>query len=151
MKNRISSFLYLIAILGVFVLGSCDIRKTENQPKPQQKETKKSLLDPTTVQLIDSVFDFGTIKEGDVVSLSYRFKNTGDKPLEVTDVMASCGCTVPEKPQEPIKPGEIGFIKVKFNSDRKPGQAHKTVTVVSNANPEFPTLLLKGTVEGKSE
>jgi hypothetical protein len=151
MKNRISSFLYLIAILGIFVLNSCDIRKSENQPKPEQKETKKSLLAPTTVQLIDSVFDFGTIKEGDVVSFSYRFKNTGDKPLEVTDVMASCGCTVPEKPQEPIKPGEIGFIKVKFNSDRKPGQAHKTVTVVSNANPEFPTLLLKGTVEGKSE
>jgi hypothetical protein len=151
MKNRFPSFLYLISIFAAFVLIGCDVRKSDKQVQPQQKETKKSLLDPTTVQLIDSVFDFGTIKEGDVVSFSYRFKNTGDKPLEVTDVMASCGCTVPEKPEEPIKPGEIGFIKVKFNSDRKPGQAHKTVTVASNANPEFPTLLLKGTVEGKSE
>lgn len=151
MKNRLPSFLYLIAILGVSVLGSCDIRKSENQTKPKQKETKKSLLDPTTVQLMDSVFDFGTIKEGDVVSFSYRFKNTGDKPLEVTEVTASCGCTVPEKPEQPVKPGEIGFIKVKFNSDRKPGQTHKTIAVVSNASSEFPTLLLKGTVKGKSE
>ncbi|MEY4703711.1 MAG: hypothetical protein RIR96_1608 [Bacteroidota bacterium] len=145
----IASFVAMIFTLSIFV--SCDIRKSDKQVAPVQQEKKKSSLAPTTVQLIDSVFDFGTIKEGDVVSFSYRFKNTGDKPLEVTNVMASCGCTVPEKPEEPIEPGQIGFIKVKFNSDRKPGEAHKTVTVESNANPEFPTLLLKGTVVGKSE
>ncbi len=151
MKVNISmaSFVAMIFTLSIFV--SCDIRKSDKQVAPVQQEKKKSSLAPTTVQLIDSVFDFGTIKEGDVVSFSYRFKNTGDKPLEVTNVMASCGCTVPEKPEEPIEPGQIGFIKVKFNSDRKPGEAHKTVTVESNANPEFPTLLLKGTVVGKSE
>lgn len=148
--NIISSCFFATILTGLF-LASCDIRKSDKKAVPEQKEKKKSLLAPTTVQLIDSVFDFGTIKEGDVVSFSYRFKNTGDKPLEVTDVMASCGCTVPEKPEKPIEPGEIGFIKVKFNSERKPGEAHKTVTVVSNAIPEFPTLLLKGTVEGKSE
>jgi hypothetical protein len=48
-------------------------------------------------------------------------------------------------------PGEIGHIKVKFNSDKKPGEAHKTLTITSNAQPEFPQLLLKGTVEGKTE
>jgi Protein of unknown function (DUF1573) len=145
----IASFVAMIFTLSIFM--SCDIRKSDKQVAPVQQEKKKSTLAPTTVQLIDSIFDFGTIKEGDVVSFSYRFKNTGDKPLEVTNVMASCGCTVPEKPEEPIEPGQIGFIKVKFNSDRKPGEAHKTVTVESNANPEFPTLLLKGTVVGKSE
>jgi hypothetical protein len=151
MKVNISpaSFVAMIFTMSIFV--SCDIRKSDKQVAPVQQEKKKSSLAPTTVQLIDSIFDFGTIKEGDVVSFSYRFKNTGDKPLEVTNVMASCGCTVPEKPEEPIEPGQIGFIKVKFNSDRKPGEAHKTVTVESNANPEFPTLLLKGTVVGKSE
>jgi len=151
MKVNISMASFVAMIFTLSILVSCDIRKSDKQVATVQQEKKKSSLAPTTVQLIDSVFDFGTIKEGDVVSFSYRFKNTGDKPLEVTNVMASCGCTVPEKPEEPIEPGQIGFIKVKFNSDRKPGEAHKTVTVESNANPEFPTLLLKGTVVGKSE
>ncbi len=48
-----------------------------------------------------------------------------------------------------MMPGETGFIKVKFNSDKSPGEAHKTVTVTSNANPPFPELLLKGEVIGK--
>jgi hypothetical protein len=65
--------------------------------------------------------------------------------------LASCGCTVAEKPEKPVMPGEIGHIKVKFNSDKKPGEAHKTLTITSNAQPEFPQLLLKGTVEGKTE
>jgi hypothetical protein len=149
MKNLFNAILISFA-LSLFFVG-CDIRKTDKKYSPITPEKKASTLPPTTVQLIDSVFDFGTIKEGDVVSFSYRFKNTGDHPLEVANVMASCGCTVPEKPEAPVAPGEIGFIKVKFNSDRKPGEAHKTVTVESNCNPEFPTLLLKGTVIGKAE
>ena len=58
-------------------------------------------------------------------------------------------CTVPEKPEEPIQPNEIGFIKVKFNSEKRIGVAHKTVTVQSNAEPGFPELLLKGEVMAK--
>ena len=54
-----------------------------------------------------------------------------------------------EKPEEPVKPGEMGFIKVKFNSENRPGEVHKSVTVTSNANPPFNDLLLKGTVIGK--
>ena len=129
------------------LLAGCDVRKKDKQATihPVQQEVK----DPTTVQLIDSIYDFGKVTEGEVVEYSYRFKNTGDKPLVVTNVSASCGCTVPEKPEEPIKPGEIGFIKVKFNSEGHPGEAHKTVRVSSNANPPFDELLLKGEVMGK--
>ena len=46
---------------------------------------------------------------------------------------------------------KCGFIKVKFNSDHRPGEAHKTITITSNARPEFPVLVLKGTVIGRSE
>ena len=140
---------FLIVACGV-LMYSCDIRKKDKQA-PKSAASNQTITDPTTVEIIDSVYDFGTINEGDVVEFSFRFKNTGNKPLDVSDAKASCGCTVPEKPTAPIKPGEMGYIKVKFNSDRKPGEAKKSITVTSNAMPEFPELYLKGTVIGKKE
>ena len=141
---------FLIASL-LFSITSCDVRKHDARPVRKEDTSHPEMKDPTTVQIIDSIYDFGTIKEGDFVEYSYRFKNTGKTPLVVFEANASCGCTVPEKPENPIKPGEIGFIKVKFNSDHRPGEAHKTIMVTSNARPEFPVLLLKGTVIGKTE
>ena len=134
-----------ICICGIFT--GCDVRKKDKIAQPNT--IKQEIEDPTTVQIIDSVYDFGQTKEGEIVEYSYRFKNTGNNPLVVSEAHASCGCTVPEKPEKPIMPGEIGFIKVKFNSENRPGEAHKTVTVTSNANPAFPELILKGTVVGK--
>ncbi len=141
-----------IAITGFLstLLFSCDVRK-KDKPAVIPSKVKKEITNPTSVQMIDSIYDFGKVKEGDIVEFSYRFQNTGNQPLVVTETLASCGCTVAEKPEEPVKPGQIGYIKIKFNSDKKPGETHKTVTVTSNAQPEFPQLLLKGTVIGKSE
>ena len=107
-------------------------------------------LQETSVTIIDSVYDFGEITEGEMVEFNYRFKNSGNKPLVVSNVSASCGCTVPEKPEAPVQPGETGYIKVKFNSDKRVGEAHKTIMVQSNANPAFPELLLKGIVISKT-
>lgn len=131
------------------LMTGCDVRKKDKQASTTTAPVE--VKDPTTIQLIDSTYDFGKVTEGEIVEYSYRFKNTGDKPLVVSEVHASCGCTVPEKPEEPVKPGEIGFIKVKFNSDHRPGEAHKTITVTSNAKPAFPELLLKGEVIGKEQ
>lgn len=142
------SLFALIAFSSLLV--SCDVRKKDKIAVVQNKETELP-KDPTTVEIIDSVYDFGSVGEGAVVEYNYRFKNIGDKPLVVSAVNASCGCTVPEKPEEPIKPGEIGFIKVKFNSEGRPGEVRKSVTVSSNANPGFPTLQLKGHVDGKEK
>ncbi len=142
-----------------FLLGStlliataCNVRNSnpttidENTGKPTQSIENVA---PTTVQLIDSVYDFGKVQDGQIVEYSYRFKNTGDKPLIVSNAIASCGCTIPEKPEQPILPGEIGFIKVKFNSENRVGQTHKTVTVTANVEPQFPELLLTGEVTAK--
>ena len=60
--------------------------------------------------------DFGKIKQGIPVTYSFEFKNTGDKPLVVENASASCGCTVPEKPEKPIEPGSTGVIKVQYNA-----------------------------------
>ncbi len=136
---------FLLGTAGL-LFTSCDVRKKDKQAEKVKMEVK----DPTTVQMIDSVYDFGKVTEGESVEFSYRFKNNGDKPLIITEKPhASCGCTVAERPEEPILPGDIGFIKVRFNSENRPGEAHKTITVSSNANPPFPELVLKGEVMGK--
>ena len=139
--------IYLIMITFAIFAG-CDVRK-KDKIAADLPFSKTAVDSPTSIILIDTVHDFGQIDEGAVIEFSYRFRNSGDKPLVVNNVSASCGCTVPEKPQHPIKPGEIGYIKVKFNSEGRPGEVHKTVTVSSNAKPEFPVLQLQGEVIGK--
>ena len=76
--------------------------------------------------------DFGTIKEGDVVETEFIVKNVGETDLVISDAKGSCGCTVPEPPKEPIKPGDSAPIKVSFDSKGKPGAQEKTVTLKTN-------------------
>jgi hypothetical protein len=94
--------------------------------------------------------NFGNIKEeGGVVEHTFKFKNTGTKPLLVNNVRSSCGCTVPEWSKEPIPPGGSGSIKVSFNPLRRPGAFRKSVTVQSNAKEKTKILYIVGMVEGK--
>jgi hypothetical protein len=92
-------------------------------------------------------YNFGTIKQGDVVNYEFTFTNTGNKPLIITEAHGSCGCTVPVYPKEPIKKGEKKTIKVTFNSAGKMGMQDKTVTLTSNAKTETKVLHIKGNVE----
>jgi len=78
-------------------------------------------------------FDLGTLHEGDVVERTYKFTNTGDAPLIISKIRASCGCTVPSGwKKEPIMPGEKSEFKVKFNTKHKINKQHKTITVTCN-------------------
>lgn len=92
-------------------------------------------------------YNFGSIKQGEVVTYEFKFTNTGKEPLIINSARGSCGCTVPNYPKEPIKPGEKGVIKVSFNSAGKMGMQDKTVTLKSNAGDKV--LHVKGTVESK--
>ncbi len=142
-------------VLAIFILASlisCDVKRKDRIADDSNVDSTKkanAMNQPTTVQLIDSVFDFGTITEGEKVEYSYRFKNTGNTPLLIVSATASCGCTVPEKPEKPVLPGETSYIKVVFNSQGKVGQNHKDITVIANASPEFPKLKLSGEVKAK--
>jgi hypothetical protein len=103
----------------------------------------------TEITFEQNMFDFGTIKEGELVNYKFKFKNTGKNPLLITNASASCGCTVPNWPKEPIAPGQGGEIDVTFNSEGKPNHAEKTVTVVANTTPTNTMLLIKGEVTPK--
>ena len=136
----------IICVCITSIFFSCDIRNTRNKADAMVSNTTAQFTDSTTVQLIDSAYNFGNVTDGDKVEYSYRFRNTGKNSLIVSSAVASCGCTVPEKPEEPIKPGETGFLKVVFNSTGRVGPVHKTITVTSNAYPKFPELELTGQV-----
>lgn len=87
----------------------------------------------TTIEWIDPVTqDLGTLTKGQVVEISWKFKNTGTKPLTIEDVRAGCGCTTPDKPTEPIAPGAEGVIKAKFDSQNFTGHVTKEVNVLAN-------------------
>ena len=91
----------------------------------------------------DNTIDYGKIsKSNDNGIRIFEFKNTGDAPLIITEVLSTCGCTVPTKPNEPIMPGKTGKIEVKYNM--APGPIRKTITVESNAvNYESGRVALK--------
>jgi hypothetical protein len=91
----------------------------------------------------DNTIDYGTTnKEDDNGLRSFEFTNTGDADLVITNVQSTCGCTVPSKPTEPIKPGQTGKIDVKYNMHT--GPIRKTITVETNAvNAEEGRVILK--------
>ena len=100
----------------------------------------------TTVQWLDSVQDFGNITDGEKVMITFHFKNIGNKPLIITNVSASCGCTVPSKPEEPIAPGQEGKITAEFNSTGRVGKASKNLTVACNTKEQSVNLFFSGEV-----
>ncbi len=102
----------------------------------------------TTMEFAETTFDFGTVNDGEMVSHSYKFKNTGSEPLVLSDAKGSCGCTVPKWPREPIAPGASGEIVVEFNSKGKGGKRNQKVTLTANTNPPQSFIYLTGEVKG---
>ena len=134
-----------------FVMMACD-----NGPKTIDTDminipdtTSLANEDLPVIEFDEVLFDFGTIAEGQFVSHSFAFENTGDTPLVLTSVSSECGCTVMKNwPREPIAPGNEGTIEVEFNSTDRDGQQNKKITVVANTYPAKTQLTLKGIVVG---
>lgn len=95
--------------------------------------------------------DFGKINEGDGrVTTIFTFKNEGMEPLILSNVKASCGCTTPKWPREPIEPGQTGEITVTYNPNGRPGSFTKQVTITSNATEPTKVIRIKGQVIPKA-
>lgn len=100
----------------------------------------------TKMTFSEGNYDFGTVSEGDKVEHIYKFKNSGNEPLIISNAQGSCGCTVPQWPKEPIAPGKSGEIKVVFDSKGKAGKQNKTVTITANTDPATTTINITGEV-----
>ncbi|MDO4880698.1 MAG: DUF1573 domain-containing protein [Capnocytophaga sp.] len=128
----------------VFALVSCNnstnaVEKINQENLTQAEKLAQEANRYPVISFEETEHDFGKIKPGTSVETIFTFKNTGDAPLIITNATSSCGCTVPEKPESPIAPGEKGEIKVSFNGS---GKDLVTKTVTINANTESGTHLL---------
>lgn len=132
----------LIAIIPALLLSSCTENKGNvqipadvvfNPQTANENSSESKTLPEMTFEYID--FDFGLIFPGEVVIHKYKFTNTGGSPLVISNVTASCGCTIPTYSKEPIAPGEEGFVEVKFDSSGRKGIQNKSVVVLTNTQP----------------
>lgn len=141
---------FITVLAGAAVsLASCNNRNAANNEQ-SNKESSVNAADSTQAPVItfeSNTYDFGKIKEGEKVSYSFKFTNTGKSPLIISNASASCGCTVPDYPHEPVAPGESSEIKVVFNSSGKSGMQNKVVTITSNARPSAAEVYLTGEVQ----
>ncbi len=100
----------------------------------------------TSLKFEETEFDFGTVDQGEKVTHVYKFANTGNEPLIISNAKGSCGCTVPSWPKEPIPVGGSGEIQVQFDSKGKKNKQSKKVTITANTEPAQTFLTIKGEV-----
>lgn len=89
--------------------------------------------DSVAFKFNEKKFDFGDITQGQKVEHIFKFTNAGVKPLVISNVITSCGCTAPTWPRKPIPPKGEGEIKIDFNSTGKMGKQNKVITIMSNS------------------
>ncbi|HWB64923.1 MAG TPA: DUF1573 domain-containing protein [Chitinophagales bacterium] len=137
----------LFTVAAILALGIFSCRKKGEIP-PEIKLDAELLKDTTKIEFIDSIsYTFDTINQGDKVHHTFRMKNVGDKNLVIARAYGSCGCTVPDYPKDPVKPGDTAVINVTFNSTGKMLQQNKAVTIVCNTPKRNEMVFLNGYVK----
>ena len=150
----------LLSGFAIAVLMACNnpkatstVENTSNESASNTQSTATTSAVNTTgapvIKFEKDVYNFGKITEGEKVSYDFSFTNTGSTPLIISNASATCGCTVPEVPKEPIAPGATANIKVVFSSAGKLGLQDKVVTVTANTIPAQTQLHVIGEVVKK--
>jgi hypothetical protein len=158
-----------LALLAVLV-GACTNKKVENnikslerrvaalerrsgiQTPPEDAEQRKEIGAQESngalpvLSFESTEYNFGNVQQGDIVEHSFTFTNTGNAPLLISKATATCGCTVPEWPSEPVAVGETGVILVKFNTTGRKDVQTKYVTINANTKPEATRLKIFGSI-----
>ena len=119
----------------------------ENLQNAQNRDSK--FLGLPEIGFDKQNFDFGTINEGDLVNGDFKIYNKGKSDLIISHAQASCGCTIPKWPKDPIKPGDSATLSFSFNSHGKVGKQNKSITLQTNTEKGVEILYLKGTVTPK--
>lgn len=126
-------------------LSAEELKKIEEEEKERKAAYEATL---TTIEFNELYHDFGDVLPGSSNTFEFEIKNTGSQPLIVQDASASCGCTVPVWPKEPIAPGASDVIEVTFSP--KPSQKNeikKTVTVTANTKEKVHKLEIRAFVK----
>ena len=140
----------LLSLIGLTALLSCSHDRSQipasvvNVPNSASENQGQSRL--PVMEFAQVEHDFGKVIQGEVVSYSFKFKNTGNADLVIAKVSASCGCTAGDYPRTPVRPGEEGAIEVSFNSAGKQGFQSKDLTIAANTQPSNTVLVIKAIV-----
>jgi len=135
-------------VLIVFLFAACQQKSSNlssdvvNNPASAKGDSNQKPV----ITFEKTEHDFGDIMQGEVVEYSFKFTNTGNADLVITGARSSCGCTVSDYPQNAVKPGESGYVKVKFDSEGKSGKNYKTITLSTNCIPSEVVLTIKANV-----
>tara|TARA_B100001093_G_scaffold173237_1_gene166108 strand:- start:817 stop:1293 length:477 start_codon:yes stop_codon:yes gene_type:complete len=152
-NNRISFLKRIVFGLVTFLIFSCDQDPSKKINVENIKATELRIdkaFDSAEIEFDFDSYDFGEVKDGEVVEVDFNFKNSGKSDLIIFDASASCGCTVPEYPQNVnIKPGESDKLKVRFDTANKPGKQIKSVTLTTNTMSGKKIIRISGFVLNK--
>ena len=143
----------ILSIACAAILAACgnqETKQSESAPVAVSTSTATAPADAAAFKFEKESFDFGQISNGEKVSYDFKFTNIGQSPLIITSATATCGCTVPDYPKEPVAPGAEGIIKVVFDSSGKLGMQNKVVTITANTVPEITQLNILGNVVNAS-
>ena len=137
----------MICAMDITAQRISDLPKSQQpQPAPKANPVQTTSLD--SIKFDKMMHDYGTIVQGADGNCEFKFTNDSKTPLILSNVQASCGCTAPEWPKEPIAPGKSSSIKVKYNTALV-GVFNKSITVNSNAANSTVLLQIKGNVTPK--
>ena len=131
MKTR---FCIILLISAFFVTAGCRSKPSVNADQGISQ-----------IKFTETVYDYGNIDFGSDGKCEFTFVNTSKQPLIINNVRASCGCTSPEWPKDPLQPGEKGVISIKYNTTIT-GSFRKSITVYSNTEDSPINLFVKGNV-----
>lgn len=149
MKRNI--FIIGISIVFLIFISSCGNNSDEHLPtdiiyNPNTASGKADMENLPKIEFEEEVHDFGKVIQGEKVTYGFKFKNTGKTDMLISNVSTSCGCAVTKYPKIPIQPGEEKILYVSFDSEGRKGFQNKSITVISNTQPNTKVLRIKARV-----
>lgn len=153
MKKLVIALAFLVSATALISCGKGNAAskiKSKNLENAVKRDNDISKGAPV-VKFDREVHDFGTVPEGELVETTFTVTNTGNSNLVITNAQATCGCTVPVWPKEPIAPGKTGEIKVSFNTAGKPNKQSKSVTLYTNTATGREVVKISGMVTPKAK
>ena len=118
----------MIVVVAILAMPACTDTESPTSGTPQITFTKR-------------MHDFGVIADSDDQSTTFSFTNTGTGTLVISEVKATCGCTVPTLTKTEYAPGESATLNVRFDPSGKSGRQNKSISVISNAQLQSVTKL----------
>ncbi|MFN8276709.1 MAG: DUF1573 domain-containing protein [Chitinophagales bacterium] len=142
--NKLTTFAMMMALaVGMMAQAHKEaLPDVVSAPAPTQASNPNA----PKLTLLEEAYAFGTIVEGPQATHEFKFRNDGKEPLVLSNVRASCGCTVPTWPKEPILPGKTSVITATYNTQGRVGPFTKTITIESNATEPSKVITIRGEV-----